>query len=272
MTSRLWNALNRVIIGVDDAAKHEKWIICIPRLLTHKISRMAVGLVPGTQPQNTALQSFRRRIRSDLTCSNFESHHHPHPQRESRLRPAVSWLWDAQTLRPGLIRAAGREEEPAPSACRQHASSSARATTPAKLSLNNGHVGDEEADLIAHVKTELRLIAGKAVGSLRVTPSTLTFSCGNAGKLMWSLWRKYVTQTEVLSGFGLGEAIWVKKKLHTSLCDSLSVWEFCTFPQTSQEILYNGVITQDATPVLSSALVCHVETAVVCFHFKHQSV
>lgn len=110
MTSRLWNALNRVIIGVDDAAKHEKWIICIPRLLTHKISRMAVGLVPGTQPQNTALQSLRRRMRSNLTCSNFESHHHPHPQRESRLRPAVSWLWDAQTLRPGLIRAAGRAE------------------------------------------------------------------------------------------------------------------------------------------------------------------
>lgn len=161
MTSRLWNALNRVIIGVDDAAKHEKWIICIPRLLTHKISRMAVGLVPGTQPQNTALQSLRRRIRSDLTCSNFESHHHPHPQRESRLRPAVSWLWDAQTLRPGLIRAAGREEEPAPSACRQHASSSARATTPAKLSLNNRHVWDKEADLIAHMKTELRFIAGR---------------------------------------------------------------------------------------------------------------
>lgn len=103
----------------------------------------------------TSADTFR------LTCSNFESHHHPHPQRESRLRPAVSWLWDAQTLRPGLIRAAGREEEPAPSACRQHASSSARATTPAKLSLNNRHVWDKEADLIAHVKTELRFIAGR---------------------------------------------------------------------------------------------------------------
>lgn len=60
-----------------------------------------------------------------------------------------------------------------------------------------------------------------------------------------------------------------KKKI---MCVSVAVWEFCTFPQTSQEILYNGVITQDATPVLSSAFVCHVETAVVCFHFKHQSV
>lgn len=102
----------------------------------------------------TSADTFR------LTCSNFESHHHPHPQRESRLRPAVSWLWDAQTWTDQGCRTS-REEEPAPSACRQHASSSARATTPAKLSLNNRHVWDKEADLIAHVKTELRFIAGR---------------------------------------------------------------------------------------------------------------
>lgn len=138
----------------------------------------------------TSADTFR------LTCSNFESHHHPHPQRESRLRPAVSWLWDAQTLRPGLIRAAGREEEPAPSACRQHASSSARATTPAKLSLNNRHVWDKEADLIAHVKTELRFIAGRLSVRYALHPPRWllvvvmrTSSCGAYEGNMWlKLW------------------------------------------------------------------------------------
>lgn len=67
---------------------------------------------------------------------------------------------DAQTWTDQGCRTS-REEEPAPSACRQHASRSARATTPAKLSLNNRHVWDKEEDLIAHVKTELRFITGR---------------------------------------------------------------------------------------------------------------
>lgn len=63
---------------------------------------------------------------------------------------------DAQTWTDQGCRTSREEEEPAPSAYRQHAVGSARTMTPAKLSRNNWRVRDEEGDLIAHVKTELR--------------------------------------------------------------------------------------------------------------------